>query len=57
MITNDPGVVATFSRNYGNDGLESVELYPMRPVKMMLAQVAEGIEDALTQIPQAEVPG
>jgi DNA ligase-1 len=55
MITNDPGVVATFSRNYGNDGLKSVELYPMRPVKMMLAQVAEGIEDALTQIPSPAI--
>ncbi len=51
MLTNDPGTVATLAKNYGNDGLEAVELYPMRPIKMMLAQVAEGIEDALTTIP------
>jgi len=49
MLTNDPGVVATFAKKYGNDGLESVELFPGRPVKMMLAQIAGGIEDALTE--------
>ncbi|OFV68203.1 MAG: DNA ligase I, ATP-dependent (dnl1) [Candidatus Syntrophoarchaeum caldarius] len=50
MLTNDPGIVATYARNYGNDGLKSIELFPGRPVKMMLAQVAAGIEDALANI-------
>ncbi|HEC57455.1 MAG TPA: ATP-dependent DNA ligase [Candidatus Syntrophoarchaeum butanivorans] len=50
MLTNDPGVVATTAKTRGEDGLRSIELLPGRPVKMMLAQVASGIEDALSQI-------
>jgi len=50
MVTNDYGKVAVTARKGGKDALLSLKITPHIPVKMMLAQVAESVEDAVKEI-------
>lgn len=49
-VTNDYRVVATTARDEGIEGLESLSVQLFRPIKPMLAQQSEGLEDALSTI-------
>lgn len=49
-VTNDYRIVATTARNDGIDGLQSLSVQLFRPIKPMLAQQSDGIEDALSTI-------
>lgn len=46
-LTSDLGEVAKIARLDGNEGLRRVSIKPGRPIEVMLAQKAEGIEDVL----------
>ncbi|AIY90596.1 ATP-dependent DNA ligase [Geoglobus acetivorans] len=50
MITNDFGKVAVEAKNGGKQALLSLKITPHIPVKMMLAQVAESLEEATREI-------
>ncbi len=50
MVTNDYGKVAVTARKGGKDALLSLKITPHIPVKMMLAQVAENVEEAVKEI-------
>ena len=50
MITNDFGRVAVVARNEGRQGLEKLKIELHVPVKMMLAQVAEEINEAIKEM-------
>ncbi|HIH43562.1 MAG TPA: ATP-dependent DNA ligase [Candidatus Methanoperedenaceae archaeon] len=50
MLTNDPGIVAVTARSEGENGLLRLGVSLFKPVKMMLAQVAESIESAVTEM-------
>ncbi len=50
MVTNDYGKVAVSAKNGGKDALVKMKITPHIPVKMMLAQVAESVEDAVKDI-------
>ncbi len=50
MVANDYGRIAVVAKNGGRDALLSLRISPHIPVKMMLAQVAESLEDAVKEI-------
>ncbi len=50
MITNDFGRVAVVAKNEGRKGLEKLRIELHIPVKMMLAQVAESIDEAVKEM-------
>ena len=50
MLTNDLGMVAKVAKSEGEDGLQKLSLEPGRPVKPMLAQLAESIESAIEEL-------
>ena len=50
MVTNDYGKVAVSAKNGGRDALLTMKITPHIPVKMMLAQVAESVEEAVRDI-------
>ncbi len=50
MIVNDLGRVAVIAKREGKDGLKNVRIHLHIPVKMMLAQVAESVDDALREM-------
>ncbi len=50
MVANDYGRIAVVAKNGGRDALLSLKISPHIPVKMMLAQVAESLEDAVKEI-------
>lgn len=54
MLTNDFGLVAVTAKD-GVGGLDCVDIEPGRPVKMMLAQVAESIEVAIEEMGEAAI--
>lgn len=54
MLVNDLGQVAVTAKNRGEEGLEELELIPGRPIKMMLAQIAESPEKGVQEF---ENPG
>ncbi len=55
MITNDFGKVAVVAKREGKAGLEKLKIKLHIPVKMMLAQVAEGIEQAIREMKRVAV--
>lgn len=55
MITNDFGKVAVVARNEGEVGLRKLKIKLHVPVRMMLAQVAEGIEKAIEEMGEVAV--
>ncbi|MCX9011148.1 MAG: ATP-dependent DNA ligase [Candidatus Methanoperedens sp.] len=50
MLTNDFGIVASTAKKDGTPGLEKLGTVLGRPLKMMLAQVAEGIGEAIEEM-------
>ena len=50
MLTNDLGLVAQVACNEGADGLKKLTLNPGKPVKPMLAQLAEGIDISIKDL-------
>jgi DNA ligase-1 len=54
MLTNDFGLVALTAKD-GVGGLDCVDIEPGRPVKMMLAQMAESIENAIEEMGEAAI--
>jgi DNA ligase-1 len=55
MITNDLGKVAVVAKNEGKDGLEKLRIELHVPVRMMLAQVAESVEEVVKEIGEVAV--
>ncbi len=55
MITNDFGRVAVVAKNEGKEGLEKLRIQLHVPVKMMLAQVAESVEEAVREMGEVAV--
>jgi len=55
MITNDFGKVAVVAKNEGKAGIEKLKIELHVPVRMMLAQLAEGIEKALEEMTEVAV--
>ncbi len=55
MLTSDLGKIAVIARNEGRKGLEKVGLTPHMPVRMMLAQVARNLEEAISEMGTAIV--
>ena len=55
MITNDYGRVAVEAKRGGRNALLRLKITPHVPVKMMLAQVAESLEDAVREIKELGV--
>ncbi len=55
MLTNDYGKVAVVAKKEGKEGLLAMKIHLHYPVKMMLAQVAESVEDALREMREAAV--
>lgn len=53
MLTNDLGIVAKVAKSEGEKGLQRLSLEPGRPVKPMLAQLAESIESAIEELGEA----
>ncbi|MBM3308660.1 MAG: ATP-dependent DNA ligase [Candidatus Altiarchaeales archaeon] len=53
QLTSDLGEVAKTANTGGNEKLKEVSLVPMRPVKVMLAQKAEGLEETLAEFSPA----
>ncbi len=54
MLTNDFGLVAVTAKE-GVEGLECLDIVPGRPIKMMLAQVAESVEKAIEEMGEAAI--
>lgn len=50
MLTNDLGLVAKVAKEYGEEGLEKLNLTPGKPVKPMLAQLSEGIAISIEEM-------
>jgi DNA ligase-1 len=50
MLTNDFGLVAYTAKKEGAKGLNKLNVVLGRPLKMMLAQVSEGIEEAIDEM-------
>jgi DNA ligase-1 len=50
MLVNDFGLVAHTSRKEGADGLLNISVVIGRPLKLMLAQVGEGINETLAEM-------
>ncbi|KTG10599.1 DNA ligase [Haloprofundus marisrubri] len=50
QLTNDFRVVAETARDEGVEGLRALDVELFRPLKVMLAQKAEGVGDALTEV-------
>ena len=55
MISNDLGKVAVVAKNRGKEGLEGLKIQLHVPVRMMLAQVAESVEDAIREMKNVAV--
>lgn len=55
MITNDLGKVAVVAKNEGEKGLKNMSVQIHVPVRMMLAQVAEGVKEVLDEMKVAAV--
>ncbi|MFO7968130.1 MAG: ATP-dependent DNA ligase [Archaeoglobaceae archaeon] len=55
MITNDYGRVAVVAKNEGEKGLKEMNIELHTPVRMMLAQVAENMEEELHKMESAGV--
>ncbi len=55
MITNDLGRVAVVAKREGKEGLKNLKIELHVPVKMMLAQVAESIEEAIREMKNVAV--
>ncbi|ADC64217.1 DNA ligase I, ATP-dependent Dnl1 [Ferroglobus placidus DSM 10642] len=55
MLTNDYGRVAVVAKKEGKDGLMRMKIQLHYPVKMMLAQVAESVDEALREMREAAV--
>lgn len=49
MITGDLGEVAAVAKTQGKEGVSKLHLQVFRPIKPMLAQTAEDVEEALQQ--------
>ncbi len=50
MLTNDLGMVAKVAHAEGEEGLKSLSLKPGKPVKPMLAQLADGIKETVLEM-------
>ncbi|GAB6055676.1 ATP-dependent DNA ligase [Methanobacterium movens] len=50
MLTNDLGMVAKVAHAEGEKGLQSLSLKPGKPVKPMLAQLADGIKETVLEM-------
>lgn len=50
MLTNDLGLVAEVAKNDGKEGLTRLSLVPGKPVKPMLAQLAPGIRESISEM-------
>lgn len=50
MMTNDLGLVARVAKRAGLDGVAGLNVKLGRPIKMMLAQVSLGIQDAISEM-------
>jgi len=50
QVTNDFRVVATTARDEGLAGLRELDVEPFRPIKVMLAEKAEGLESGLAAV-------
>ncbi len=55
MITNDLGRVAVVAKNRGKEGLKELKIELHVPVRMMLAQVAEDIGEAIREMKRVAV--
>ncbi|MFP4559097.1 MAG: ATP-dependent DNA ligase [Archaeoglobaceae archaeon] len=55
MITNDYGRVAVVAKDEGGEGLKAMQIELHTPVRMMLAQVAENMEEELHKMGRAGV--
>lgn len=55
MLTSDLGLVAKVACYGGNTGLERLSVMPFRPVKMMLAQLANGILSVIEELKEVAV--
>ncbi|WP_290900343.1 ATP-dependent DNA ligase [Ferroglobus sp.] len=55
MLTNDYGRVAVVAKKEGKDGLMKMKIQLHYPVKMMLAQVTESVDEALREMKEAAV--
>jgi DNA ligase-1 len=55
MVTSDLGKVAVIAKNSGKKGLEEIKIRLHTPVRMMLAQVAESFEDAVSEMGEVAV--
>lgn len=55
MLTADPAKVAAVAFDEGESGLARFRLTPLSPVRPMLAQPAETMDDAMESIPDAAV--
>ncbi len=53
MLASDPAPVAAAAMLDGREGLAQFRLQPMSPIRPMLAQPAEGIEDAMAELGEA----
>src|SRR5690606_1921410 len=53
MLTNDLGLVAKVGETEGAEGLEKLNLTPGKPVKLMLAQLSEGIDISINEMKKA----
>lgn len=50
MLTNDLGLVAKVAKEEGKEGLQKLNLTPGKPVKLMLAQLSEGIDISINEM-------
>ncbi len=50
MLTNDLGLVAKVAKEEGAEGLQKLNLTPGTPVKLMLAQLSEGIDASINEM-------
>ena len=50
MLTNDLGLVAEVAKIDGREGLTRLSLVPGKPVKPMLAQLAPGIQESISEM-------
>lgn len=50
MLTNDLGLVAEVAKTDGREGLSRLSLVPGKPVKPMLAQLAPGISESISEM-------
>jgi DNA ligase-1 len=55
MLTNDFGIVSVTAKKEGIEGLSKLSVIPGRPLKMMLAQVTPGINEALLEMTSVAV--